>query len=138
MVEISEGNIQTTSIDHLGLVAAICQDLKIAQRIDDRLTCDPQRKVSSGTAVVAMIINGLGFTNRRLYLTHQFFESKAIERLLGPNFEAKDITDYTLGHALDNIAEYGSSKLFAEVAFGIAIENNLLDCNWTLSIGKVN
>ncbi len=127
MREFSDDQIQTTTLDHLGLVAAICRDLKIAQRIDDRLPCDSQRKVSPGRATVAMILNGLGFTNRRLYLTHQFFESKAIERLLGPDLEAKDITDYTLGHALDDIAEYGSSKLFAEVAFGIAIDNNLLE-----------
>lgn len=127
MSEVSKGQIQTTSLDHLGLVAAICQDLKIAQRIDSRLPCDSQRKVSPGRSVVAMILNGLGFTNRRMYLTNQFFESKAIERLLGPDLSAKDITDYTLGHALDDIAEYGSSKLFAEVAFGIAIDNNLLD-----------
>jgi hypothetical protein len=127
MTEVSNGQIQTTTLDHLGLVAAICQDLKIAERIDDRLPCDPQRKVSPGRAAVAMILNGLGFTNRRLYLTHQFFESKAVERLLGPDLEAKDITDYTLAHALDDIAEYGSSKLFAEVAFGVAIDNNLLE-----------
>ena len=127
MSEVSKGQIQTTALDHLGLVAAICQDLKIAQRIDSRLPCDSQRKVSPGRAVIAMILNGLGFTNRRMYLTNQFFESKAIERLLGPDLNAKDITDYTLGHALDDIAEYGSSKLFAEVAFGIAIDNNLLE-----------
>jgi len=127
MSEVSKGQIQTAALDHLGLVAAICQDLKIAQRIDDRLPCDSQRKVSPGRAVVAMILNGLGFTNRRLYLTDQFFESKAIERLLGSDLNAKDITDYTLGHALDDIAEYGSSKLFAEVAFGIAVDNNLLE-----------
>jgi transposase len=127
MSEVSEGQIQTTSLDHLGLVAAICQDLKIAQRINDRLPCDSQRKVSPGRAVVAMILNGLGFTNRRLYLTDQFFESKAIERLLGSDLDAKDITNHTLAHALDDIAEYGSTKLFAEVAFGIAMENNLLD-----------
>jgi len=127
MSEVSKGQIQTAALDHLGLVAAICQDLKIAQRIDDRLPCDSQRKVSPGRAVVAMILNGLGFTNRRLYLTEQFFESKAIERLLGSDLNAKDITDSTLGHALDDIAEYGSSKLFAEVAFGIAVDNNLLE-----------
>jgi len=127
MSEVSDGQIQTASLDHYGLVAAICQDLKIVQRIDDRLPCNSQRKVSPGRAVVAMILNGLGFTNRRLYLTSQFFESKAIERLLGSDLNAKDITDYTLGHTLDDIAEYGSSKLFAEVAFGIAIENNLLE-----------
>jgi Domain of unknown function (DUF4277) len=45
MSEVSEGQIQTTALDHLGLVAAICQDLKIAQRIDSRLPCDSQRKV---------------------------------------------------------------------------------------------
>lgn len=129
MIEISKGEIQTAVMDHHGLVAAICQDLKIAERINNQLTQDPQRKISPGIAVVAMIINGLGFTNRRLYLTHQFFESKPIEKLLGAGFEAEDITDYTLGHALDDIAEYGASKLFAEVAFGVALDNNLLDRN---------
>lgn len=127
MSEVSNGQIQTAALDHLGLVAAICQDLKIAQRIDSRLPCDSQRKVSPGRAVLAMILNGLGFTNRRLYLTSQFFESKAVERLLGSDLSAKDITDYTLGHALDEIAEYGASKLFAEVAFGIAVDHKLLE-----------
>ncbi|MGZ3745555.1 MAG: IS1634 family transposase [Pseudobdellovibrionaceae bacterium] len=129
MIEVSNGEIQTAAIDHYGLVAAICQNLKIAEKIDSRLSADLQRKVSPGTAVVAMIINGLGFTNRRLYLTHQFFESKPVARLLGQHLEAKDITDYTLGHALDDIAEYGASQLFAEVAFEIALENNLLGPN---------
>jgi transposase len=74
-----------------------------------------------------MIINGLGFTNRTLYLAHRFFESKPIEKLLGVDLKAIDITDHALGNALDDIAEYGASKLFAEVAFGIALDNNLLD-----------
>jgi transposase len=129
MTEVSNGEVQTAAMDHYGLVAAICQDLKIAEKIDSRLSADPQRKVSPGTAVVAMIINGLGFTNRRLYLTHQFFESKPIARLLGQHLEAKDITDYTLGHALDDISECDASQLFAEVAFEIALENNVLGPN---------
>jgi len=129
MTEISNGEIQTAVMDHYGLVAAICQELKIADKIDNRLPQDTQRKISPGTAVVVMIINGLGFTNRRLYLTHQFFESKPIAKLLGQNLEAKDITDYTLGHALDDIAEYGTSQLFAEVAFEVAFEHNLLGSN---------
>ena len=74
-----------------------------------------------------MILNGLGFTNRRLYLTHQFFENKPIEILLDEAIQASDISDYTLGHALDEIADYGASRLFGEVAFEIALENNLLD-----------
>lgn len=98
-------------MDHYGLIAALYQDLKISEGIDNRLIKNKQRKVSCGIAVVAMIINGLGFTNRRLYLTSQFFESKPVERLLGSEFEAKDFTDYTLRHALDDIADYGASRL---------------------------
>lgn len=126
MSEVSGGEIQTETMDHYGLVAAICQDLKLAEKIDARLPRDPQRKISAGTAVLAMIINGLGFTNRRLYLTHQFFESKPVAKLLGKALEARDLTDYTLAHALDDISEYGASQLFAEIAFEVALEHGLL------------
>jgi transposase len=84
------------------------------------------RIVSPGRAVVALILNGLGFTNRRLYLTPQFFASKPVERLLGAPIRAEDLTDYTLGHALDDIAAFGVSRLFGTVAFGIALDNRLL------------
>ena len=83
-MEIADEAIKTYAMDHHGLVAAVCRDLCIANKIDERLKCrDPRRIVSAGTAAVAMILNGLGFTNRRLYLTPQFFESKPTERLLG-------------------------------------------------------
>ena len=42
------------------------------------------------------------------------------------NIQTNDLNDYTLGHTLDQIADFGSSPLFASVAFGIAMENNLL------------
>lgn len=127
MLEEAEDTLETLTIDHFGLVAATCKDLKIAQKIDEKLgKIDERRVVSCGQSVVAMILNGLGFVNRRLYLTHQFFENKPVELLLDANIQAKDITDYTLGHALDEIASYGSTELFAEVAFEIALENNLL------------
>ena len=114
-------------MDHHGLVAAVCKDLGIAKRIDERLNRrDPRRIVSAGTAAVAMILNGLGFTNRRLYLTPQFFESKPIERLLEGNISAENLDDNALGKALDEISAYGSSRLFGEVAFEIALENDLL------------
>ena len=48
-------------------------DLGIAEKIDERVggKKDPHRIVSTGMVVVAMLLNGLGFTNRRLYLTPQ-------------------------------------------------------------------
>lgn len=68
MVEVSEGEIQTITMDHHGLVAAICRDLKITERINSRLPSDFRRKVSSGIAAVAMIINDRLYTNK-LYFT---------------------------------------------------------------------
>ena len=127
-MEIAGEELQTQALDHHGLVAAMCQELGIQEKIDAKLgPSDPRRVVSAGTAVVAMILNGLGFTNRRLYLTHQFVANKPIEKLLGQNLQASDVTDYTLGQALDEIADYGSSELFAEVAFDIALSPGLLD-----------
>ena len=35
-------------------------------------------------AAVAMILNGLGFSNRRLHLVARFFATKLVEQLLGP------------------------------------------------------
>jgi len=127
MYEVAGEELQTVAMDHHGLVAAVCKDLKIAERIDERLgPFDDRRVVSPGKAVVAMILNGLGFTNRRLYLTHQFFENKPVETLLGNGIKAEDITDYTLGHTLDEIFNYGASELFGSVAFDIALSEDLL------------
>lgn len=119
--------VTSENLDHYGIVAAVCKDLGIAEKINKALgPGDPQRKVSAGISVVAMILNGLGFTNRRLYLTPQFFANKPVEKLLGKGIQASMLTAHTLGQTLDEIARYGVSKLFATVAFAIAVEQGLL------------
>lgn len=126
-MELAGDEARTQVMDHHGLVAAMCRDLGVAEKIDRRIgSRDPRRVVSAGTAIVGMILNGLGFTNRRLYLTPQFFETKPVERLLKEGIEAKDLDDHALGKALDEISAYGASKLFGEISFEIALENNLL------------
>ncbi len=126
-MEVANDELRTYAMDHHGLVASICKDLNVAKKIDARIgNKDPRRIVSTGMAAVAMILNGLGFTNRRLYLTAQFFESKPVSQLFGKNISAHQLDDNALGKALDEIAEYGSSQLFGEIAFEIALENNLL------------
>jgi len=127
-METLENPVKSKNLDHYGLVAAVCKDLRIADRINEKLNPpDPQRVVKAGTSVVAMILNGLGFTNRRLYLTPQFFENKPVDKLLGEGIEASMLTDYTLGHTLDEISDYGTTKLYSEIAFDIALDQNLLD-----------
>lgn len=120
-------DISTEVIDHHGLVAAVSRDLGIAEKINRRIgSKDPRRKIQPGLAAVAMIINGLGFTNRRLYLTPQFFKSKAIEFLFEENVCADDFDDHALGKSLDEISSYGANKLYGEIAFEIAMEQGLL------------
>lgn len=120
-------HLQTERLDHHGLIASICNDIHLAEKIDVYFPkAASKRKVSPGKAVVAMIINGLGFTNHRLYLTHQFYEGKPINRLLGCDISANDLTDYTLANTLDDIHQYGASDLFGRLAHDIALEENIL------------
>ena len=70
-------------LDHLGIVAGVCEEIGLAAYLDARAGASEQQ-VSVGTATVAMILNGLGFSNRRLYLVSQFFATKPVEHLLGP------------------------------------------------------
>jgi hypothetical protein len=88
-------------LDHLGVVAGVCEEIGLAAYLD-RLAGETNRHVSMGTATVAMILNGLGFSNRRLYLVPQFFANKPVEHLLGPGIEAADLNDDCLDRTLGN------------------------------------
>jgi len=69
-MEIAGKEMKIVTLDHLGIVAATCKDLGLEEKINTRLhSNDPRRIVSPGKAILAMILNGLGFSNRRLYLT---------------------------------------------------------------------
>jgi transposase len=75
-----DAEYQTERLDHLGIVAGVCREVGIAEWLDERVG-ESRRDVSVGTAVVAMILNGLGFANRQLYLIPQFFANKPVEHL---------------------------------------------------------
>ncbi len=82
-----EVEYQTERLDHLGIVAGVCQEAGIAEWLDERAG-DQRRRVSIGTATVAMILNGLGWSLRQLYLVPQYFENKPVEHLLGEGISA--------------------------------------------------
>jgi hypothetical protein len=75
-------------LDHLGIVAGVCQEIGLAAWLDAQ---DPgnHQQVSVGTATVAMILNGLGFSNRQLYLVPHYFANKPVEHLLGAGIRAE-------------------------------------------------
>jgi len=104
-------------LDHLGLVSGMVDELGVVKMIDTLIVQDhEQRHVSIGLAVKAMILNGLGFIQRVLYLMPRFFQNKPLDRLLGPGITAEHLNDDTLGRALDKIYQYGPGRLYSQVA----------------------
>ncbi len=112
---MTETRYQTERLDHLGIVAGICDEIGLVEQID-RLIPAPRRLVSVGQAVKAMIINALGFVSRPLYLTPEFFAHKPVEWLIGPGIKAEMLNDDSLGRALDALFEAGLTEVFAQVA----------------------
>jgi transposase len=68
-------------LDHLGIVAGICPRIALIEQVDE-IVGPTDRKVSVGQALQAMVLNGLGFVNRPLYLTPEFFRGKPVKVLL--------------------------------------------------------
>jgi hypothetical protein len=93
-------SVQVERLDHLGLVAGICQEIGLAAYLD-ALAGPNDQQVSVGTATTAMMLNGLGFSNRQLYLVSQFFATKAVAHLVGLGITAEMLHDDSLGRALD-------------------------------------
>ena len=106
----------TQRLDHLGIVAGICHEIGLVNTIDGMLPTPSGRKVSCGQATLAMVLNGLGFTGRALYLMPEYMENKPVDLLIDEALVASDFNDDTLGRALDELFQAGITELFAQVA----------------------
>ncbi|MEL6152471.1 MAG: IS1634 family transposase [Bacteroidota bacterium] len=124
----TQDTLSTQQLQHLGLVMDTIEQLGIIQHIDEEIPVDTQKGaiVSMGHRVAAMILNGLGFVSSPLYLYDRFLEKKAISRLFGEAVQAKHFNDDALGRCLDALYDYGVEKLFAALAYRIALGHNLL------------
>ncbi len=106
---------QSERLDHLGIVAGVCREIGLVKWLDQQAG-ERRNLVSIGTATMAMVLNGLGFSNRQLYLVPQFFMNKPVEHLLGEGISADMLNDDCLGRTLDWIAEHDPTMLFAGIA----------------------
>lgn len=70
-----EAGHETQRMDHLGIVAGVCQEIGLIEGIDDWVG-PSKRKVTVGEAVQAMVLNARGFVGRALYLSPEFFHNK--------------------------------------------------------------
>ena len=82
-------------MDHLGLVAGVCKELRIAEHIDKRAPeISDDCNISHGEAVDAMIINSPGFTGQSLHMFPQFFANKLLRSGIKPERTNRFISDW--------------------------------------------
>lgn len=120
-MEVSTGSMMSSceskELNHLGLVAGMYDELRIGQSIDALIPQDmKQRNLTIGQILKAMVLNGLGFANQRLYLLPHFFDGKPVEHLLGEGVTASDLNDDVTGRMLDSIYEEGASDIYRVIA----------------------
>lgn len=111
----AEPNYETQRIDHLGIVAGVCQEISLIEQIDRQVKAS-ERKVSCGQGTQAMILNALGFVGRALYLTPDYLHNKPVDLLIGPELCAADFNDDALDRCLDDLYEAGVTEVFYKVA----------------------
>lgn len=116
--DISELRIE--NLDHLGIVAGICDRIGLVELLDERLGTSPDELISSGRVVKAMILNGLGFVSAPMYLFSRFFEGKPTEHLLGEGIKPEHLNDDKLARVLEKLFEGGLTSLFVEIALRAA------------------
>jgi transposase len=112
---MGQQGIEIARLDHLGIVAGVCREIGIADYLDAR-DAHTHDRVGVGSATVAMVLNGLGFANRRLYLVSQFFKTKPVAHLLGLGITVEDLNDECLGRTLDWLYAHDPTALFAGIA----------------------
>jgi len=116
---MQEQEIEVKNLDHLGLVAGMIDELGIVRIIDQLIPKDESKgaKLSFGELTKAMILNGLGYVNKQLYMVKDFFKDKPLKQL----FNKEDISwqyfnDDSLGRTLDKLYEYGVTNIFEKIA----------------------
>ncbi len=126
--------LASQNIDNLGLVAGMCDEIGISEIIDQ--ACGTQAKnknLTFGQCVKCMILNGLGFVGRTLYLYSEYFEDKPVDHLLGISIDPNQIDDNVLGRTLDKLFSLGVTELYTKIglkamrALGIKVKSLHLD-----------
>ena len=108
--------VMVERLDHLGVIAGVIKDLGIVELIDSRIESDQQEEITTGEAISGMILNGLGFSDRPMSLTPQFFKNKPLDVLFRPGLVASHFNRFKLGRSLDKVFGYGCDVLFSEIS----------------------
>ena len=119
------GSVKVERVDHLGIVAGMIQDLGIIDMIDSRIPPDEREDITTGEAIAGMIINGLGFSDRPISLTPQFFHGKALNIFIRGGVTPDMLNRFKLGRSLDKAFSYGCDMLFSEIALSVCRQEEI-------------
>jgi len=97
----------------------------LIEMIDARLGLDAQEGITTGEALAGMILNGLGFSDRPMSLTPQFFAHKPVGLLFRDGVSAEHFNRFKLGRSLDKTFSYGCDTLFSEVALAVCQQEGI-------------
>ncbi|KAB2944275.1 MAG: transposase [Candidatus Methanoperedens nitroreducens] len=113
-------NFASKNVDHLGIVAGVCHEIGLVEEIDKLVGTKDKQIVTTGEAVMAVVINALGFVNRPLYLFPEFMRNKPTELFFREELKPEDFNDDTIGRTLERLYENDPTKIFMHIALKVA------------------
>ena len=116
---LTSENFTSKQIGHLGLVAGMIDELGITGIIDEALPKTRDHVLPHSAIIKAMLLNGLGFNERRLYIFSRFFSNLSTAQLFGDGVTPEHLNDDVLVRTLDRIYEYGSTDLFNNIVMEV-------------------
>jgi transposase len=125
VVMLNVEDIKIQNIDHLGIVAGIIDSIGLVEIINELIGEQKGEKVSPGHVVKAMILNGLGFVSKPLYMFPKYFETIACEHLIGKGVKPEYLNDDKLGRVMDKLFIKGLDTIFFMIALKAAKKVNV-------------
>lgn len=141
---INTEEIEIRNIDHLGIVAGIIDSIGLVEIINEIIGVEKGEKVNPGHVVKAMILNGLGFVSKPLYMFPQYFETVACEHLIGAGVKPEYLNDDKLGRVMDQLFIKGLDTIFFIIAlkaaqkFGVSLSTSHIDSSSMHVHGQYN
>jgi transposase len=105
----------------LPLISAICEKIKLTEIIDNKSDKTDEKKVSTGKAVKAIVMNIIA-GRKPLYKLASFYENTDTDKLFGEGILPENLTDDTMANALDDVYKIGAKKIMTETAMSIINE----------------
>ncbi|HLP90259.1 MAG TPA: IS1634 family transposase [Nostocaceae cyanobacterium] len=143
-MKLKPQEIEIQNIDHLGIVAGIIDAIGLVEIINELIGVEKDEKVSAGQVVKAMIINGLGFVSKPLYMFPEYFETISCEHLIGAGIKPEYLNDDKLGRVMDKLFIKGLDTIFFIIAlkaaqkFGVSLSTSHLDSSSMHVHGEYN